>query len=75
MASNQGFVSVPVLLDLSAVFDTVNPQILLHRLENLISVIGIALRWLKSYLSDRHHDLYAPTRKCDQKALKISLLC
>ncbi|KAI2645346.1 putative RNA-directed DNA polymerase from transposon BS [Labeo rohita] len=43
-----------VLLDLSAVFDTVDHNILLNRLENYVGISGSALAWFKSYLSDRH---------------------
>ena len=53
IASDQGFVSVLVLLDLSAAFDTIDHDILLQRLEQLISIKGTALNWFKSYFSDR----------------------
>ena len=53
IASDQGFVSVLVLLDLSAAFDTIDHQILLQRLEQLISMKVTALNWFKSYFSDR----------------------
>ena len=39
-----------VLLDLSAVFDTVYHKIFLERLENYFGITGIALRWIKLYL-------------------------
>lgn len=53
IASNKGLISVFVLLDLSATFDTIDHQILLQRLEHLIGIIGIALHWVKFCLSDR----------------------
>ena len=53
IASDKGFVSVLVLLDLSAAFDTIDHCILLQRLEHLIGVKGPALSWFQSYLSDR----------------------
>ena len=53
IASDQGFVSVLVLLDLSAAFDTIDHAILLQRLEQLISIKGTALSWFKSYFADR----------------------
>ena len=52
IASDQGLVSVLVLLDLSAAFDTIDHHILLQRLKQLIS-IRIALNWFKAYFSDR----------------------
>ena len=42
-----------VLLDLSAAFDTVDHEILIHRLQNRFGITGKALDWLSSYLSCR----------------------
>jgi exonuclease III len=42
-----------VLLDLSAAFDTVEPEILTHRLELLYGITGEALLWVKSYFENR----------------------
>ncbi len=42
-----------VLLDLSATFDTVEPQILLTHLEHHLGVTGSALAWFKAYFTDR----------------------
>ena len=53
IAMNDGLLSVLVLLDLSAAFDTIDHHILLKRLEHLVGIKGAALGWFKSYLSDR----------------------
>ena len=48
-----GQVSVLVLLDLSAAFDTVDHNILLDILEYRFGITGLALKWYQSYLVDR----------------------
>ncbi len=47
-----------VLLDLSAAFDTIDHDILVDRLQNYTGIQGQALRWFRSYLSDRYHFVY-----------------
>ena len=42
-----------VMLDLSAAFDTIDHNILLRRLESRFGIKGVALQWIKSYLSQR----------------------
>ncbi|XP_078799361.1 uncharacterized protein LOC144990211 [Oryzias latipes] len=54
LASEKGLLSILVLLDLSAAFDTIDHGILLHRLEQDIGIRGSALQWFKSYLSERY---------------------
>uniref|UniRef100_A0A3P8VZQ2 Reverse transcriptase domain-containing protein n=1 Tax=Cynoglossus semilaevis TaxID=244447 RepID=A0A3P8VZQ2_CYNSE len=53
VASDKGLASILVLLDLSAAFDTIDREILLHRLEKDVGIKGSALAWFKSYLSNR----------------------
>ena len=42
------------ITDLSAAFDTVDHQMLLHRLSHGFGIVDCALKWFKSYLSDRY---------------------
>ena len=42
-----------VSLDLSAAFDTIDHCTLLNRVENSFGVTGLALSWIRSYLSNR----------------------
>ena len=46
-------VNLLVMIDLSAAFDTIDHQILLHRLRNRFGIQGSALHWLESYLTHR----------------------
>ena len=50
---DQQEVTLLVLLDLSAAFDTIDHEILIDTLESEFGVIGNALKWIKSFLSHR----------------------
>lgn len=52
MISDLGAHSILVLLDLSAVFDTVFHSVLFSRL-SVIGITGAALQWLTSFVSDK----------------------
>ncbi len=47
-------ISLLVLLDLCAVLDTIDYDILIDRLQNYTGIQGQALRWFRSYLSNRY---------------------
>ena len=53
MNMNNQEVTLLVLLDLSAAFDTINHTLLLRRLQSRFGFTGTALAWLRSYLSNR----------------------
>ena len=50
-------ISVLLLLDLSADFDTIDHQILLSRLNSVFGIHSAALQWFQSYLSDRYQSI------------------
>ena len=54
MKMNSQQMTLLVILDLSAAFDTVNHNILLTRLNEEIGICGsVALEWFNSYLANR----------------------
>ncbi len=58
LASDQGCISLLVLLDLSAAFNTIDHDILIDEMQNYTGIQGQALRWLRSYLSNHYHFVY-----------------
>lgn len=54
MASDSELISVLILLNVSAVFDTTDSNILLQRLHHARGIKNAALQWLDSYLLNRH---------------------
>lgn len=52
IAADSGLLSILVLLDLSAAFDTISHSILLHRLSS-IGIVNTPFHWFQSYLSGR----------------------
>ena len=52
-ASDDGQVSLLTLLDLSAAFDTIDHDILFHRLEHVFGIQNSTLSFFRSYLTER----------------------
>ena len=52
-ASDDGQVSLLTLLDLSAAFDTIDHDILFHRLEHVFGIQNSAFSFFRSYLTER----------------------
>ena len=73
LASDSGYISVLMRLDLSAAFDTVDHLILLHRLENIVGICGQALSWLRSYLSDRYQFVSFNNRNSHQSRVRYGV--
>uniref|UniRef100_A0A669CTZ7 Reverse transcriptase domain-containing protein n=1 Tax=Oreochromis niloticus TaxID=8128 RepID=A0A669CTZ7_ORENI len=53
VATDCGKHVVLILLDMTAAFDTVDHNLLISRLQHCVGISGLALLWIKSYLSNR----------------------
>ena len=62
-AADQGMVTVVVLLDYSAAFDTVDHAVALEILEKKFGVSSSCLQWFCSYLSGRTFSVSANCQK------------
>ena len=61
-----------VLLDLSAAFDTIDPKLLLARLEG-IGVDGGAHKWFASYIQGRHQTVNIDSSKSGSVPLRFGV--
>ena len=52
-----GNIALLILLDLSAAFDTIDHQVLLSRFQSVYGITGVALKWIASYLTNRHQSI------------------
>ena len=52
-AQDRGELTALSLLDLSAVFDTIDHDLLLSRLTEWFGIDGVVLQWARSYLTSR----------------------
>uniref|UniRef100_A0A8C6LI35 Reverse transcriptase domain-containing protein n=1 Tax=Nothobranchius furzeri TaxID=105023 RepID=A0A8C6LI35_NOTFU len=53
LATDSGNSVLLLLLDLTAAFDTIDHEVLLHRLHHYVGISGLALEWFRSYLTNR----------------------
>ncbi len=73
LASDHGCISLLVVLNLSAAFDTIDHDILIDRLQNYAVIQGQALRWFRSYLSDHYHFVYLNGKSSPLSPVKYGL--
>ena len=73
LSSDKGFISLRVLLDLSAAFDTIGHLILIDRLKNLVGLSGQALSWIRSYLSERHQFVYTANESSYRSGVRYGI--
>jgi len=65
LSTDKGNITLLILLDLSAAFDTIDHNILINRLHDYIGVSGDALSWFKSYLQDRNQCVFINNTKSE----------
>lgn len=65
--------AILVLLDLSAAFDTIDHSTLLNLLHERFGIQGLALKWVKSYLSDREQCVQINGESSDKVKLSFGV--
>ena len=73
MACDRGLVTIMMMLDLSAAFDTVDHSILLSRLESKFGLTGTVLSWCKSYLAHRTQTVYVNGKSATTSILRFGV--
>jgi hypothetical protein len=71
--SSRGDITMLVLLDLSAAFDTIDHRILIDRLSNTYGIKGTALDWFRSYVSNRTQSIIINETVSEKKTLKYGV--
>ena len=73
MSLGKGEITMLVLLDLSAAFDTIDHEILLQRLKNRHGIEGKALEWFRSYTTNRTQSVIINDKISDKLDLKYGV--
>ena len=68
--ADQNSICPLAMLDLSAAFDTIDHDILLLRLQNLYGISGTALKWFKSYFSNRFQAVKIASERSEWRRLR-----
>ena len=68
-----GHSTAPLLLDLSAAFDTIDHSILIHCLQHWFGISSTVLNLLSSFLSDRFQTLITPASKSNPVLLEYGV--
>ena len=66
-------VVVLVMLDLSAAFDTIDHQVLLHGLSHDLGITGMAQRWFQSYLEERTQSVTINNVRSNPQTLRFGV--
>ncbi len=64
-------ITLMLLLDLSAAFDTIDHDILLNRLKERCGIGGTIIKWMKSYLTDRTQIVKINNSISETRPLKV----
>ena len=67
--SDAGMYNCCIFLELTKAFDTVNHDVLLHKIKNFYGFRGLALKLIQSYLSNRKK--YTKMENCKSNSTKI----
>ena len=73
LAADRGMITLIVLLDMSAAFDTVSHEKLLDILNSQFGVAGAAVDWHRSYLAGRTYCVIANNVESDMEKLDCGL--
>uniref|UniRef100_A0A672H2B5 Reverse transcriptase domain-containing protein n=1 Tax=Salarias fasciatus TaxID=181472 RepID=A0A672H2B5_SALFA len=73
ISADLGRYTVLVLVDLSSAFDTVDHQILINKLQDLIGLSGSVLKWFSSYLTGRSFSVSANNTMSEPASLQYGV--